>query len=291
MKRICPYCQNSFIPKRIDAVYCCPSHKQMAYKERKMNLSVNLESLDELKIDVEPSTKSIYPSIDGSPQNQKPSINEDDNTHYPSTKIAYPSIRGSQDKEKPSTKMIYPSAEESQGNEKPSINYPSIDALQEKNSTQQDQETAYKHYTSAFVDVLLELTDERDYVSALSPLFWNDDTGIYLWVSTRFKCLIECLLTFSEMKTIELDEIKEICNAFTLLVRSRYFNSLSNVYPYINEILNLRESLKKICLAAEENELLRFRLQSQTKNRLIAARWELHYYAPKVNFSELNFKE
>ena len=61
MSRICPYCKNSFIPKRMDTVYCCPSHKQMAYLERKMNLSVNLKSLDGLNLsknDAEPSTKS-----------------------------------------------------------------------------------------------------------------------------------------------------------------------------------------------------------------------------------------
>ena len=66
-------------------------------------------------------------------------------------------------------------------------------------------------------------------------------------VSTRFKCFVECLLTFSEMKTIELDDLKEICNAFTLLIISSYFKSMPEAYLYIDEILELRESLKMIC--------------------------------------------
>ncbi|MBA2611188.1 MAG: hypothetical protein H0U95_04400 [Bacteroidetes bacterium] len=303
MKIICPYCQNSFIPKRIDAVYCCPSHKQMAYKVRKMNLSVNLKSMHELQLsknDTEPSTKylneneealakSIYPSTDGSQQNQYPSIKENA-INYMSTKIIYPSTKKNLEDENPSTKMIYPSTEVSGQSQKPSTNYPSIDALNVNNNAGRDLEAQYKHYKSPFVDALIELTDERDNISKLSPLFWNDATGIYLWVSTRFKCLAECLLTFSEMKTIKVDDLKEICNAFTLLIRSNYFKSLQN-YPYANEILELRESLKKICQSADENETLKFRLLPQNKKELIATRWELHYYAPKVNFSELSFKE
>lgn len=293
MRRICPYCQNSFIPKRIDAVYCCPSHKQMAYKERKMNLSVNLKSFNGLQLgknDAEPSTKSIYPSIKGSQQNQDPSIIRDA-INYPSTKTIYPSTKKLLEDEDPSTKLIYPSTELSEQRQKPSINYPSIDALNVNTNKQQAQQAEYIHHKSAFVDALIELTDERDNISKLASLFWNDSTGTYLWVSTRFKCLAECLLTFSEMKTIEVDDLKEICNAFTLLIRSNYFKSLPGTYPYTNEILELRESLKKICQSAEENEALKFKLLPQTKKVLIATRWELHYYVPKVNFSELNFKD
>jgi hypothetical protein len=293
MKTICPYCQNSFIPKRVDAVYCCPSHKQMAYKERKMNLSVNLKSLNGLQIsenDAESSTKSIYPSTKKLQQNQKPLINKDA-IDYPSTKTIYPSIKKILEEENSSTKMIYPSTEAPDHSQKLSINYASINTLNVNNDRQNDQETENKHYKSAFVDALIELTDERDNISKLDPLFWNDGSGIYLWVSTRFKCLLECLLMISEMKTIELDELKEICNAFTLLIRSNYFKSLPQPYPYTNEILELRESLKKICQSIDGNESFKFRLLPQTKKELIAARWELHYYVPKVNFSELNFKE
>ncbi len=314
MTRICPYCKDSFIPKRIDAIYCCPSHKQMAYKERKMNLSVNLRSLDRLELrenDADPSinslsknekasTKLIYPSIDGSQINHNPSINVDVK-NYPSTKMIYPSTIGLQQHKKPLINVEdptdYPSTEESQEDQKPSINVvdvtnnESIDALEVNKNEQKDPETEYIYYKSSFVDALIELTNDRDNLSKLATLFWDDASGTYMWVSTRFKCLVECLLTFSEMKTIELDELKDICNAFTLLIRSNYFKSLPQAYPYTNEILELRESLKKICESAYENEFFKFRLLPQTKKNLIATRWELHYYAPKINFSELNFKE
>ncbi len=330
MKRICPYCQQSFIPKRMDAVYCCPSHKQMAYKQRKMNLSVNLKSLHRLQFsenDAEPSTthveenaehlaKSIYPSTNGSGQNQKPSINTD-LKNYPLTKTIYPSIKKISEEENPSTKMIYPSIELSEKNEKPSINfsdamdypstkqsnqqqkpsintgdttnYPSIDTLDVNTNKQNKVETQYIHHKSTFVDALMELTDQQDNISKLDPLFWNDTTGTYLWVSTRFKCLVECLLTFSETKTIELDSLKEICNAFTSLIRSNYFKSLPQAYPYRHEILELRQSLKKICLSSPEGKI-KFSLLPQTKKQLIATRWELHYYVPKVNFNEMGFE-
>ncbi|MBA3683386.1 MAG: hypothetical protein H0W73_19805 [Bacteroidetes bacterium] len=160
----------------------------------------------------------------------------------------------------------------------------------ELNVNKQDfNRTPRKVYQSAFVEALIELTNERDNLSKLAPLFWYDATGTYLWISTRFKCLVECLLTFSETKTIELDELKEICNAFTLLIRSIYFTSLPQTYPYTNEILNLKESLKKICLSSNE-EKIKFSLLPQTKKVLIATRWELHYYVPKINFRGLSFE-
>lgn len=251
-----------------------------------------MKSFDGLKLsknDAESSTKLVYPSIEVSEQNQKPSINEK-TINYPSTKTIYPSTKKLLNDENSSTKLIYPSTEVSKQSQKPSTNYPSIEALNVNNTKQEARETQYIQYKSAFIDALIELTDERDYISKLDPLFWNDTTGTYLWVSTRFKCLAECLLTFSEMKTIEVDDLKEVCNAFTLLIRSNYFKSLPENYPYTNEILELRQSLKKICQNAEEDESLKFRLVPQTKKELIATRWELHYYVPKVNFSEIGFE-
>lgn len=254
MSRICPYCKDPFIPKRIDAVYCCQSCRQMAYMERKTNLSVNINSLDGFKISEnqnEPSTKLIYPSTDFLQENKKPSINMGD-----------------------------------------TILYPSIDALLQHSIIEQPKkEEKYQCYESYFINDLVELTNQRNNVVTLYTLFMEDNSGAFQWVSSRFKCLTECLLTFSEMKTIELDDLKEICNAFTMLIQSKYFKNLPQAYPYTHDILNLRESLKNICKNADENEPLKFRLQTQNKKNLIATRWELSHYVHKKTFSQLNFKE
>jgi hypothetical protein len=242
MSRICPYCKDPFIPKRIDAVYCCQSCRQMAYMERKTNLSVNINSLDGFKM--------------------------------------------SENQSETSAKLIYPSTDISEENKKPSI-----DALQQNIIEQPKTEEKYQRYESSFINELVELTNERNNVVKLYTLFIEDNSGAFQWVSSRFKCLAECLLTFSEMKTIEIDDLKDICNAFTMLIQSNYFKNLPQAYPYTHDILNLRESLKNICKNADENEPLKFRLQTQNKNKLIATRWELSHYVHKKTFSQLNFKD
>lgn len=165
----------------------------------------------------------------------------------------------------------------------------SIDSLLEDFNRQEEKE--YIPYTSTCVDNLIELTNERDYLSKLSFLMLPEGKGIMYWVSLRYKCLIECLLTFSEMKQIEIDDLKEICNAFTMLTKSKNFKSLPDKYPFINDIINLRENLKKICLSENTMEYLKYRLSAATKKTLMATRWELSYFVPKVSFSRLNFNE
>ena len=93
------------------------------------------------------------------------------------------------------------------------------------------------------------------------------------------------------MKTIDLNDLKEVCNAFTLLIQSNNFKSLPGRYPYTQEIVELRQGLKQICHNADENEALRFRLMPQNKKKLISTRWELANYVNKINFDDLNFKE
>lgn len=242
MSRTCPYCKDPFIPKRIDAVYCSQSCRQMAYIERKINLSININSLDGFKI--------------------------------------------SENQSEPSTKLIYPSTDISLENKKPSI-----DVLKQNIIEQPKTEEKYQRYESSFINELVELTNERNNVVTLYTLFMENNSGAFQWVSSRFKCLAECLLTFSEMKTIEIDDLKEICNSFTMLIQSKYFKNLPQAYPYTHDILNLRESLKNICKNADENEPLKFRLQTQNKNKLIATRWELSHYVHKKTFSQLNFKD
>lgn len=92
------------------------------------------------------------------------------------------------------------------------------------------------------------------------------------------------------MQSIELDDLKEVCNAFTGILESRSFKVMFPEYPYMNEIPRLRDLIKNLCLNAEE-ETLTFRLKKETKLQLIASRWELANYLPKVSFSKLNFQE
>lgn len=146
----------------------------------------------------------------------------------------------------------------------------------------------YEEYSSRYMEELWYLHEESNSWLALSELFTGKNQPC-IWISERFRCLIECLLTLSEMKNVEANDLKELCNAFTRVIRSRYFEGFSGSYPYTEDILELRELLKRACINAGEKEQIRFRLSRNQKQNLIVTRYELSEFVPKKSFSELNF--
>jgi hypothetical protein len=90
---------------------------------------------------------------------------------------------------------------------------------------------------------------------------------------------------------VELDDLKEVCNAFTSLIKSRYFKCLDESYPYIQEIQDLRAQIRNICIKAGESILIKYRPSIEQRKQLIVARFELSQFVAKKKFSELNFKE
>ena len=158
-------------------------------------------------------------------------------------------------------------------------------------SQEKAEEKEYKNKQSRFLNSITELTD-RDNMSVLNYCICNKDyTAPAYWVSVRLKCLIECVLLLSETKTTDLNDLKEICNAFMMVIQSRHFKSLPSRYPYIKTILGLKEKLKQICITQEQDDEIRFRLNDKNKIEFIATHYELAQFVPKKTFSQLNFKE
>jgi hypothetical protein len=145
----------------------------------------------------------------------------------------------------------------------------------------------YINYQSRCVMLLDKLHEERDLWYSLSKFFDSKDE-VGTWVSERYRCLIEVLLTFSEMKRIELDDLKEVCNAFTDVIRSNYFKCLHTSYPYIDEITELRNRIKSTCLKTN-GEFIKYRLSKNQKQVMIITRFELSQFVPKRKFNELKF--
>ncbi len=147
----------------------------------------------------------------------------------------------------------------------------------------------YADYPSRYLIQLNRLYEERDLWHSLSKFFdSNDEAG--LWVSERYRCLIEVLLTFTEMKRIELDDLKEVCNAFTDVINSKHYKCLDPNYPYTDEIKSLREQIKNICIKTI-GEHFKYRISPEQKQGLIVTRFELSQWVKKRKFSELKFKE
>src|ERR1700741_115547 len=263
MEKQCEHCQAIFKAKRIDTVYCSHSCKQMAYMDRKfgssLNGSINNQGKEPL-IQSQPSIiklgKPVYPSIDVSEQqNNKTSIDVSDKT----SKISKEPFE--------------------------TVNY--RDDLTDKFKERIHE--PYVFVKSSFINSLEELRVNRNLENSIETVWFRSAEAV--WISIRYKCIAECLLTLSDMECIMPEDLMELCNALTYLTKSRNFDYLSNSFPYTREILNLNKSLRETCKRLEEDVPFKFRLKTKTKLELIIGRSELSFIAPKRSFSQLTFED
>lgn len=263
MERLCEYCKEAFTPKRVDMFYCSPSCRQMAYLKRKTspdNIVKNLEGLN-----YQSNDDRIIQSQTIEDSNSYNSVNLETKTTFPESGIDITTKSENEAVNNSITNHILKPRETSDNNQ-------------------------YTERESFFIRELTDLANERDYVNDLSLLNYEGSEAA-AWVNVRYRCLVECLLTFSEMKQLELDDLKEVCNAFTDLLNSRYYKYLPVRYPYTMEIEQLRNNIRQICINSEEGQVMNFKLREETRKKMIVTRWELAHYAPKKSFSQLNFKE
>lgn len=155
------------------------------------------------------------------------------------------------------------------------------------------REIEFHSRAGKFISKVVELMEQRNYESLLQSLRRdNAETAASQdWINVRLRCLVECLLMLSERKTILLNDLAEITNAFTLIIRSAHFQNLPETYPYTHKIKELRNKLRGIYGAAEEMEEFRLNLGKSLKIELIAMRCELRTVVPRKTYNQLQFKE
>lgn len=272
MEYLCSYCSKPFVPKRTDSLYCSHSCRQFAYVLRKSSkepikrfpVAKSISLQDE--ISEEQTEQPIGQVEDQSKLNDTKSvINENKLSVLTENELSVKTdnklpVKTEEKKECLST----PSVNKTEGNDK--ISYQSRSVVQ-----------------------LDKLYGERDLWYTLSKFFDSkDEAG--MWVSERYRCLVEVLLTFSEMKRVELDDLKEVCNAFTDVIRSQFFKCLHPSYPYIDEIEQLRDRIKITCLR-NNSGFIKYRLSKEQKQILIVTRFELSQFVQKRKFNELKFRD
>ncbi|HXB41692.1 MAG TPA: hypothetical protein VNZ49_14220 [Bacteroidia bacterium] len=286
------------MPKRIDSLYCSHSCRQLAYVLRKASTGNTIDGLKTLtykpdpiviqqtkqESSIEPGAEEKYPSTESVKTAEN--VNElTDKKPDPSIKesvpVNYPSIVNNETVKKESVLPVNTDKKEST---------PEIKQVNTVTKPKEEPEQ-YKQYNSAFLLELFNLTEARDYHFTLYRLLHNNKESSAYWISLRFRCLVECLLTFSEMQFIDLNDLKEVCNAFTNLIQSRSFKYLPSNYPYTKDIVQLRDTIKNLCLNADEDEEFTFRFKKETRLKIIATRWELASQVPKTTFSQLKFTE
>ncbi len=156
-----------------------------------------------------------------------------------------------------------------------------------------EKEIQFHPRPGKFISKVVELMEERNYEYLLQSLRReNAETAAGQdWVNIRLRCLVECLLTLSERKTILLSDLAEITNAFTLIIRSSHFQNLPEPYPYTHKVKDLRNKLRSIYTAAEGLEEFRLNLGKNLKIELIVMRCELRTVALRKTYNQLQFKE
>ncbi|MFY9311104.1 MAG: hypothetical protein WAQ28_18820 [Bacteroidia bacterium] len=147
----------------------------------------------------------------------------------------------------------------------------------------------YKPVKCKWINELYERFNERgngEKFNSPASVF-QDKANQVAWVSIHYRCLLECLITVSEIKTVEWNDLAELTNAFTFLIASDYFKELPGNYPYRKEIISLRDKLNHFCLETQEEDYVPFRLKFDTKKELFLQRFELSLAFPKITFKQL----
>ena len=265
MEKICEHCGDLFIAKRKDVTYCSASCRQMAYIGRRYYAVTENEPVNGIPNHYQPSSlSSLKPSIDALNKNRETSmdvLNEDNETSIDTLQ---------------SEKINH-------------INKSEIPLTNELINKEPIKE--YQFVNSKYLTAISDLSNQRDYISILNNCIYVHKNVPCYDVGMRLKCLVECLLLFSEMKLTDMDDLKEICNAFTLTIGSNYYNGLPDKFPYKSYIVSLRDKLKQLIIENRQDEKIQFRLSTENKIELITTRYELSYFFTKKRFCDINFAE
>ncbi len=156
-----------------------------------------------------------------------------------------------------------------------------------------ETEKEYIARAAKFISKVDALMEERNHAYLLRNLIWENPNleKNMEWINVRLRCLIECLLTLSERKTVLLNDLAEITNAFTLIIRSSHFQLLPELYPYKYKIKELRDKLKNIYMTAENMEEFNLTLGRSLKIELIVMRCELRTVSPRRTYNQLQFNK
>lgn len=121
--------------------------------------------------------------------------------------------------------------------------------------------------------------------------FWTEKPRAYVyWVTLRFRCLLENIIRLSTFKTIDRNTLQAISKAFADLTDSCYFADIPRNYPFISLIVQLRDKFSSMTKQLHGDEIT-LRLSINRKAELMAARFVIGDFVPRMGFSQLVFSD
>jgi hypothetical protein len=251
LKINCNYCQQEFLSIRADKKYCSPSCRQMGYIQRKKGITPfsNNTSIDTRELE------GLLHQVKS--QSVNSGINSSVNLHQVSHQNHQVKCQ---------------------------VNHHGNDFMHQL----KDKEYPY-HYCQWMKQEELGIVHQFAELEfcELEDHF-KEKKREAIWVSIRLRSLIESLLILSEMFRVKKDDLIELCNAFTLLIQSKDFKKVEDVYCYATTTKNTRNQLRNFLLTEQREEFL-FRLRPEIKQNLIICRYKLASFFIRRPFKELSF--
>lgn len=116
----------------------------------------------------------------------------------------------------------------------------------------------------------------------------QSDIPYVYWVTLRFRCLLDNIIRLSSFKTVDRNAPLAISNAFIDLTDSLYFKGIPHNYPFISLIVQLRDKFSDMAKHLRGDEIT-LRLSLNRKAELMAARFVIGNFVPKMGFGQLKF--
>ncbi len=268
MAKNCLYCGKELQFQRSTKKYCPGSCKQLAYYKRKAESLSGIPTENPITTAVQEDTTVKEPAI--IKQDDFPASNNKEENKIPIT-------------ESPST-----------DSEKQNQNVKDIIVKQKEKipvvKLPDKKEEPYEWEESNFVEAIRTQIHggDEELIFSNPERYWSGDTlGAVRWITQCLRCLIESMIQLSNRRYIDNQTLFELADAFNRLVGSYSFDFLPKNYPYTNLIKELRQKMNSMANANNDKEKIRFRLSPERKAKLIATRFIIADFVPKIKFSEL----
>jgi hypothetical protein len=122
--------------------------------------------------------------------------------------------------------------------------------------------------------------------------YWTPSTiSTVKWVSRRLKCLVESMIKLTDAPFIDRNTLFQIAEGFYLLKKSKHFSCLPSSYPHKEIIEELQEKMTLLAKANKNHEKIKFKMSPKRKAILIAVRYQIGDFVPRIHFSHLDFQE
>jgi hypothetical protein len=260
----CLYCGNEDLKsKRSTRKYCNDNCKQLAYYKRKGK-----------------TLSGITAENPGSSEKEEVSVKE------PLTVKPVDFTVNSKTEPETVSETITPPADRVKEN--PTVNpeekkIPATD-LQDRSQEYEWEESRFLNSIQGFINKGYN----EQYMLQHPSRYWAGDTlGVVRWITQCLLCLTESMIRLSNRRHIDSHTLFEIADAFNRLAGSYSFGFLPANYPYKNLIKELQYKMNALANANRDREKVRFRLSSSRKAQLIAARFIIGNFVPRIKFSEL----